>query len=132
MLAIRSVLRDAMADFSILYWIRSLWSLIKFLRSNDSIRLFLRSPTIPELRGVLSSRNFLFLTEDFRFVDTDFFPSIVRDVMQSQKSETLIKDEQADDNIRSGKSWRWLRISGTNLKVVYGSRRDIILSGCSR
>ncbi|URE34201.1 heat stress transcription factor [Musa troglodytarum] len=54
MLAIRYVLRDAMADFSILYRIRSLRSLLKFLRSSvgsdDSIRLFLRSPTIPELR----------------------------------------------------------------------------------
>ncbi|URE33188.1 hypothetical protein MUK42_07313 [Musa troglodytarum] len=57
MLAIRYVLRDAMADFSILYRIRSLRSLLKFLRSSvgsdDSIRLFLRSPTIPELRVVV-------------------------------------------------------------------------------
>ncbi|THU46046.1 hypothetical protein C4D60_Mb09t00840 [Musa balbisiana] len=55
MLAIRSVLRDAMADFSILSRIRSLRSLLKFLRSSvgsdDSIRLFLRSPTIPQLRA---------------------------------------------------------------------------------
>ncbi|CAL9777669.1 unnamed protein product [Musa acuminata subsp. burmannicoides] len=54
MLAIRSVLRDAMADFSILHRIRSLRSLLKFLRSSvgsdDSIRLFLRSPTISQLR----------------------------------------------------------------------------------
>ncbi|CAL9136865.1 unnamed protein product [Musa textilis] len=62
MLAIRYVLRDAMADFSILYRIRSLRSLLKFLRSSvgsdDSIRLFLRSPTIPELRESASISNY--------------------------------------------------------------------------
>lgn len=54
-LALRCGLRDAAADFSFLRT-RGLRSLLKFLgsisSSDESIRLFCHSQTIPELRGV--------------------------------------------------------------------------------
>ncbi|RRT55977.1 hypothetical protein GW17_00009138 [Ensete ventricosum] len=54
-LALRSGLRDAMADFSFVRT-RGLRNLLKFFRSiagsDESIRLFRHSQTIPELRGL--------------------------------------------------------------------------------
>ncbi|KAG1360707.1 hypothetical protein COCNU_09G001700 [Cocos nucifera] len=59
-LALRSGLRDAMADFSFLRT-RGLRNLLKFLRSvgdsDASIRLFRHSQTFPELQGMQGNIN---------------------------------------------------------------------------